>query len=247
VVYNHTAEGDEHGPIYSYKGIDNGTYYLLSGQPGHPYANFSGTGNTLRGSSPYVRKMIVDSAHYWVEEMHVDGFRFDLASALARNDDGSLNWEDPIDLVPAEPAHVRLIAEPWDAAGAYQLGRTFPVKSFFQWNGRFRDDVRRFVRGDTGMVPTLMQRLYGSDDLSRTTGPMRFILTRASTTSTRMMVSLCTTSFPTIANTTRPTAITIRTAPTRTSVRTAAGKETRVSRRPFWSCASGRRRTSAAC
>ena len=103
---------------------------------------------------------------YWVEEMHVDGFRFDLASVLARNDDGSLNWEDPIDLASARPRmDVRFIAEPWDAAGAYQLGRSFPAKRCFQWNGRFRDDVRRFVRGDPGMVPALMQRLYGSDDL----------------------------------------------------------------------------------
>ncbi len=165
VVYNHTAEGDQQGPIYSYKGIDNSTYYLMSGQPGNPYANFSGTGNTLRGSNPCVRKMIVDSGRYWVQEMHVDGFRADLASALARNDDGSFNWEDPIELVPPDPMDIRLIAEPWDAAGAYQLGGAFPVKACLQWNGRFRDDVRRFVRGDPGLVPALMQRLYGSDDL----------------------------------------------------------------------------------
>lgn len=167
VVYNHTAEGDQRGPVYSYKGIDNDTYYLLTGQSGHPYADYSGTGNTLRGSNPCVRKMIVDSARYWVREMRVDGFRFDLASALARKDDGSLNWEDPIELGPPhpDPADIRLIAEPWDAAGAYQLGRSFPAKAFLQWNGRFRDDVRRFVRGDPGMVPALMQRLYGSDDL----------------------------------------------------------------------------------
>ena len=98
--------------------------------------------------------------------MHVDGFRFDLASALVRNDNGSLNTDDPIDLAPHDdPMGVRLIAEPWDAAGAYQLGRSFPAKACLQWNGRFRDDIRRFVRGDAGMVPALMQRLYGSDDL----------------------------------------------------------------------------------
>jgi isoamylase len=165
VVYNHTAEGEQDGPVYSYKGIDNSTYYLLSGQPGHPYVNFSGTGNTLRGSNPCVRKMIVDSARYWIQEMHVDGFRFDLASALARNDDGSLNTKDPIELAPPDPMAIRLIAEPWDAAGAYLLGRSFPSRACLQWNGRFRDDVRRFVRGDPGMVPALMQRLYGSDDL----------------------------------------------------------------------------------
>lgn len=165
VVYNHTAEGDQNGPVYSYKGIDNATYYIMSGQAGNPYANFSGTGNTLRGSSAYVRRMIVDSARYWFREMHVDGFRVDLASALARNDDGSLHSEDPLDLAPPDPTDIRLIAEPWDAAGAYLLGRAFPAKGCFQWNGRFRDDMRRFVRGDPGMVPALMQRLYGSDDL----------------------------------------------------------------------------------
>ena len=166
VVYNHTAEGDQRGPVYSYKGIDNSTYYLKSGQPENPYANFSGTGNTLRCSNPCVRKLVVDSARYWVEEMHVDGFRFDLASALVRNDDGSLNAQEPIDLAPhAGVTDIRLIAEPWDAAGAYQLGRSFPAKACLQWNGRFRDDIRRFVRGEPGLVPALMQRLYGSDDL----------------------------------------------------------------------------------
>jgi glycogen operon protein len=166
VVYNHTAEGDQQGPIYSYKGIDNSTYYLMSGQSGHPYTNYAGTGNTLRAAHPCVRKLIVDSARYWVDEMHVDGFRFDLASALVREEDGSFNWDDPIDLAPhPDPMDIRLIVEPWDAAGAYQLGRSFPAKGVAQWNGCFRDDVRRFVRGDPGMVPALMQRLYGSDDL----------------------------------------------------------------------------------
>ncbi len=165
VVYNHTAEGDQRGPVYCFKGIDNSTYYLLSGQAGNPYMDFSGTGNTLRCSKPAVRKLVVDSVRYWFQEMHVDGFRFDLASVLARNDDGSLTWEDPIDLLPPDPLGVRFIVEPWDAAGAYQLGRSFPAKACLQWNGRFRDDVRRFVRGDPGLVPALMQRLYGSDDL----------------------------------------------------------------------------------
>lgn len=165
VVYNHTCEGDQRGPVYSFKGIDNSGYYLLSGNPDRPYMDFSGTGNTLRCSQPAVRRMIVDSARYWVEEMHVDGFRVDLASALVRNDDGSLHWDDPIDQLPPNPLDIRFIAEPWDAAGAYLLGRSFPAKGCLQWNGRFRDDVRRFLRGDQGMVPALMQRLYGSDDL----------------------------------------------------------------------------------
>ena len=166
VVYNHTAEGDQHGPVYSFKGIDNSTYYLMSGQPGDPYANYSGTGNTLRGSNPCVRKMIVDSARYWVEEMHVDGFRFDLASALARNDDGSFNWEDPIDLAPPSPIDIRLIAEPWDAAGAYQLGRSFPVRRLVSSGTAVSGTTcGGSCAANPGMVPALMQRLYGSDDL----------------------------------------------------------------------------------
>lgn len=169
VVYNHTAEGDQNGPVYSFKGIDNSSYYLLSANPAAPYQNFSGTGNTLHCSNRHVRKMVLDSLRYWVKEMHVDGFRFDLASVFTRNDDGSLNLSDPPifgDIV-SDPdlANVRLIAEPWDAAGAYQLGRNFPGIQWLQWNGRFRDDLRRFVRGDAGQVPALMQRLYGSDDL----------------------------------------------------------------------------------
>lgn len=169
VVYNHTAEGDQNGPVYSFKGIDNSSYYLLSGDPAAPYRNFSGTGNTLHCSNRHVRKMVLDSLRFWVKEMRVDGFRFDLASVFTRNDDGSLNLNDPpilVDIV-SDPdlANVRLIAEPWDAAGAYQLGRNFPGIQWLQWNGRFRDDVRRFVRGDPGHVPALMQRLYGSDDL----------------------------------------------------------------------------------
>ena len=113
--------------------------------------------------------MIVDSMRYWVREMHVDGFRFDLASVFSRNADGSINVDDPpiFGDITSDPDFddVRMIAEPWDAAGAYELGRAFPGVSWLQWNGRFRDDVRRFVRGDAGMVGALMQRLYGSDDL----------------------------------------------------------------------------------
>lgn len=169
VVYNHTAEGNHNGPTFSFKGIDNGSYYLYSGDPQVPYANFSGTGNTLNCQNRYVRRMILDSLRYWVKEMHVDGFRFDLASAFSRNADGSVNWNDPpiFGEIRADPdlGHVRLIAEPWDAGGAYQLGESFPGLRWQQWNGRFRDDVRRFVRGDAGMVPSLMYRLYGSDDL----------------------------------------------------------------------------------
>ncbi len=169
VVYNHTAEGDHTGPTYSFKGIDNSTYYMVSGDHEKPFSNYSGTGNTLNSANRYVRRMILDSLRYWVKQMHVDGFRFDLASTFARNADGSLDLRDPpiFGEIRADPdlGSVRLIAEPWDAGGAYQLGKSFPGTRWLQWNGRFRDDVRRFVRGDGGMVPSLMYRLYGSDDL----------------------------------------------------------------------------------
>ena len=169
VVYNHTAEGNHAGPTYSFKGVDNGTYYLLSNDPRDPYLNFSGAGNTLRCANEAVRRMIQDSLRYWVQEMHVDGFRFDLASVFSRNDDGSINFGTPpiFSEIASAPdlAHVRLIAEPWDAGGIYQLGRNFPGVNWLQWNARFRDDIRQFVKGDAGFVPALMRRLYGSDDL----------------------------------------------------------------------------------
>ena len=168
VVYNHTTEGDHRGPMYSFKGIDNSTYYLMTDNPRDPYANYSGTGNTLHCTNRYVRKMILDSLRYWAKEMHVDGFRFDLASVFARGPNGEVNLEDPpiFGDITSDPelADVRLIAEPWDT-GVYQLGRAFPGTRWFQWNARFRDDVRRFVRGDPGLVGALMTRLYGSDDL----------------------------------------------------------------------------------
>ncbi|MBI1313867.1 glycogen-debranching protein [bacterium] len=169
VVYNHTCEGNYDGPIYSYKGIDASTYYILTRDPAHPYANFSGTGNTLHTSNRAVRRLIIDSLRYWVTEMHVDGFRFDLASIFTRNSDGSINAVDPpiFGQIAADPdlTGVRLIAEPWDAAGIYQLGRRFPGTQWMQWNGAYRDCLQRFVKSDPGMVPELMTRLYGSSDL----------------------------------------------------------------------------------
>ncbi len=166
VVYNHTAEAGTDGPVYSFKGLDNSTYYLMKDGG---YADYAGCGNSLNANNRYVRKMILDSMRYWVREMHVDGFRFDLASVFARNPDGSINFDEPpiFSDISADPHFdgVRMIAEPWDAAGAYELGRAFPGIAWLQWNSRFRDDVRRFVRGDPGMTGALMQRLYGSDDL----------------------------------------------------------------------------------
>ena len=167
VVYNHTAEGNADGPTYSYRGIDNTTYYLLEPDR-RRYRNDSGTGNTLNCANPYVRKMIVDSMRFWREEMGVDGFRFDLASIFTRDEDGAINLSDPPVIAEIgasrELENLRLIAEAWDPA-TYQLGRSFPGISWQQWNGQFRDDVRAFVRGDAGMVPKLMSRLYGSCDL----------------------------------------------------------------------------------
>jgi isoamylase len=168
VVYNHTCEGDHLGPTYSFKGFDPSGYYMLSSDPRSPYANYSGTGNTFNFSQPHVRKMVMDSLRYWKNEMHIDGFRFDLASVFSRNADRSLNWGDaPIfSEIAADPelGRLALIAEPWDV-GCYQLGRGFPGTTWLQWNARYRDDIRRFVRGDGGMVPDLMRRIYGSDDL----------------------------------------------------------------------------------
>jgi len=169
VVYNHTAEGDQTGPVQTFKGIDNATYYLMSRDEPGRYENFSGAGNTLNCANRTVRQLIVDSLRHWARDMRVDGFRFDLASVFTRNAGGDIDFDDPLLAadVMADPelAGLRLIAEPWDATGVYQLGRAFPAVSWSQWNGRFRDDVRRFVRGEPGFVPSLMSRLYGSDDL----------------------------------------------------------------------------------
>ena len=166
VVYNHTAEGGADGPVYSFKGLDNNTYYFMRGGE---YTNYSGCGNSINANNRYVLKMILDSMRYWVDEMHVDGFRFDLASIFARNSDGSINTDDPqfFSDITSDPGFdgVRMIAEPWDGAGAYELGRAFPGRTWQQWNSRFRDDVRRFVRGDDNMTGALVSRLYGSDDL----------------------------------------------------------------------------------
>lgn len=167
VVFNHTCEGDERGPIRSFRGIDNSVYYLLDPISGH-YTNFSGCGNTMNCNHPVVRRMISDALQYWVTEMHVDGFRFDLASILGRGQDGSVLPNPPLlEELASEPvlAHTKLIAEAWDAAGLYQVG-TFPSWGrWAEWNGRYRDDVRRFLRGDDGMVSALATRLIGSPDL----------------------------------------------------------------------------------
>ena len=167
VVYNHTTEAGPDGPTYSYRGICNSSYYLLDKSMTH-YRNDTGSGNVLRSAHPIVRKMVVDSLRFWVREMHIDGFRFDLASIFSRNSDGSINLEDPpiISEITSDEKFgaVRHIAEAWDPA-SYELGRNFPGRSWSQWNGRFRDDVRAFVKGEPGKVGDLMSRIYGSSDL----------------------------------------------------------------------------------
>ncbi|MDX1927990.1 MAG: isoamylase [Pirellulaceae bacterium] len=169
VVFNHTCEGNETGPTYSFKGIDNASYYLAAINPAEKYANLAGCGNTLNTSHPIVRRLIIDSLRYWVTEMHVDGFRFDLASIFARNSDGTLNLNDPpiFSEITYDPAlrDVRLIAEPWDASEAFLLGKKFPGTSWMQWNAHYRDTLQQFVRGDSGLIGSLMTRIYGSCDL----------------------------------------------------------------------------------
>jgi isoamylase len=167
VVYNHTSEGDETGPTVSYRGVDNASYYLIRPDRVH-YVNDTGTGNTLRCGEPVVRTLVLSSLQHWTYDMRVDGFRFDLASILARRSDGTLDLYDPPIISEisalAQQADVRVVAEAWDIS-SFLLGHSFPGFSWRQWNGKFRDDVRAFVKSDQGKVPALMLRLYGSDDL----------------------------------------------------------------------------------
>jgi glycogen operon protein len=166
VVFNHTAEGNEQGPTFSFRGLENESYYILEPNKAN-YANFTGCGNTLNTNLSIVRRMILDCLRYWVVVMHVDGFRFDLASVMSRDE-----WGHPLKSPPilweieSDPvlAGTKIIAEAWDAAGLYQVG-SFIGHRWAEWNGLYRDDVRRFVRGDRGMVARLAQRLTGSPDL----------------------------------------------------------------------------------
>jgi glycogen operon protein len=176
VVFNHTAEGGEDGPTYSFRGLDNSLYYMLDDQG--RYLNFSGCGNTFCSDHPVVRNYLLDCLRQWVTEAGVDGFRFDLASVLGRDRHGDVVVEPPSIRRISEDSLLRdtkLIAEPWDAAGLYQVG-TFPGEGrWSDWNGRYRDDVRRFWRGDRGMTSALATRICGSDDLYRTRSPLQSI------------------------------------------------------------------------
>jgi isoamylase len=166
VVYNHTAEGNENGPTLSYRGIDNSTYYILT--PEGSYANFSGVGNTLNCNDPVVRDMILESLRYWVSEFHIDGFRFDLASILGRDPCGGPMANPPLlEALAFDPilGKCKLIAEAWDAGGLYQVG-SFPAYGrWAEWNGKYRDTARKFLRSDANQVGALAQCIQGSPDL----------------------------------------------------------------------------------
>ena len=172
VVFNHTAEGNERGPSISYKGIDNATYYMLT--PEGYYFNFSGTGNTLNCNNPIVRDMVLDSLRYWASEYHIDGFRFDLAAILGRDASGYPLANPPLlESLAFDPvlAKCKLIAEAWDAGGLYQVG-SFPAYGrWAEWNGRYRDKIRRFLKGEGGQIGDMATALLGSPDLYWYRGP----------------------------------------------------------------------------
>ena len=166
VVFNHTAEGGSDGPTFCFRGLANDFYYTLETDKSR-YADYTGCGNTLNANRPIVRRLIQDSLRYWVTEMHVDGFRFDLASILSRDENGHPLPNPPVLWdIESDPAMagIKLIAEAWDAAGLYQVG-SFVGDAWQEWNGRFRDDVRRFVKGDSGTVSHIATRLLGSPDI----------------------------------------------------------------------------------
>jgi len=171
VVLNHTGESDERGPTVCWRGIDNSIFYILEKDKRH-YQNFAGTGNSFNANHPVVRDYILGVLRYWVMEMHVDGFRFDLASILGRDSTGHLLTNPPLlEQIAEDPIlrDTKLIAEAWDAAGAYQVG-SFSERRWAEWNGRYRDDIRRFWRGEEGMLGTFASRICGSEDIYADSG-----------------------------------------------------------------------------
>jgi isoamylase len=171
VVFNHTAEGNEQGPTLSFRGIDNTIFYMLADDK-HFYRDYTGTGNTVNANHPVVREHILAALRHWMIEMHVDGFRFDLASVLGRDSNGKLLANSPLlEQIAEDPIlrDVRLIAEAWDAAGAYEVG-SFSERRWAEWNGQYRDDVRRFWRGDDGMLGLFASRICGSADIYTRSG-----------------------------------------------------------------------------
>ena len=171
VVFNHTAEGNERGPTFSFRGVDNSIFYMLADDK-RLYRDYTGTGNTFNANHPVVRDHILSALRYWVVEMHVDGFRFDLASVLGRGRSGNLLRNPPLlERIAEDPIlrNVKLIAEAWDAAGAYEVG-SFSERRWAEWNGQYRDDVRRFWRGDDGFLGLFAQRICGSADIYSKSG-----------------------------------------------------------------------------
>jgi isoamylase len=172
IVLNHTAENDELGPTISLRGIENSIFYMLQENGCRYYKNFSGVGNTLNANHPVVREFVRNVLRYWVMHMHVDGFRFDLASILGRDEHGNILRNAPLlEDIAEDPIlrDVKIIAEAWDAGGAYQVG-SFSTRRWTEWNGRFRDDVRRFWAGDGGMIGSFASRICGSSDLYLSSG-----------------------------------------------------------------------------
>ncbi|MEM6329666.1 MAG: glycogen debranching protein GlgX [Planctomycetota bacterium] len=170
VVFNHTSEGNERGPTFSFKGLQNDVYYMAT--PDGGYKNYSGCGNTVNSNHPIVREMIFHCLRHWVYNYHIDGFRFDLASILSRGRDGDLAPNPPlVEYIAEDPmlADTKIIAEAWDAAGAYQVG-SFASERWAEWNGKYRDNVRRYWRGDHGMTGLMATRLSGSSDLYQPSG-----------------------------------------------------------------------------
>lgn len=171
VVFNHTAEGEELGPTLNFRGIDNSIFYILENDKRF-YKNFSGTGNTMNANHPVVQEYILSALRYWIQEMHVDGFRFDLASIFNRDLDGNLLDNSPLCQKISQDSvlkNVKIIAEPWDASGAYQLGN-FSDQHWVEWNDKYRDQVRRFWRGDEGMLGCFVSRICGSSDIFTKSG-----------------------------------------------------------------------------
>jgi glycogen operon protein len=171
VVFNHTAEGNERGPTLCFRGIDNAIFYMLASDQRY-YRDYAGTGNTINANHPVVQDHILAALRHWVLEMHVDGFRFDLASILGRDGTGKLLANAPVlERIAEDPIlrDVKIIAEAWDEAGAYEVG-SFSERRWAEWNGRYRDDVRRFWRGDDGMLGLFASRICGSADIYTKSG-----------------------------------------------------------------------------
>ena len=228
VVYNHTAEGNHLGPMLSFKGVDNAAYYRLVPDDQRHYMDFTGTGNSLNPLHPSVLRLIMDSLRYWAIECHVDGFRFDLASALAREFFDVDRLSSFFDIIHQDPvlSQVKLIAEPWDVGpGGYQVGN-FPIL-WSEWNGIYRDTMRDFWRGEAN-CGEFASRLSGSSDLYQSDGRDPFASINFITAHDGFTLA---TSSPTTASTTRPTARTTATAPTTTARGTAAPRGRPMTRR----------------